>query len=268
MKARKKAESRSIYCVIPARYGSTRLPGKPLKEIKGRPLVMWAYDCARSAGVFDKILVATDDRRIAESVESHGGAVVMTSASHRSGTDRVLEAVQADPCDFVVNLQGDEPDFPGAVLAEFAFAVRGLDDKSLFTVAVNATINEIKNPNVVKVVLDAQGKALYFSRSAIPYDREPAGEKAVFLKHKGVYGFTRAGLRRFCAFPEGVLERRENLEQLRALEFGMSVRCLVRDFHSAGIDTPEDLASFEADVTRTERQRFSYDNLKQKDPYR
>jgi 3-deoxy-manno-octulosonate cytidylyltransferase (CMP-KDO synthetase) len=236
-------KKKTVLCVIPARFGSSRLPGKPLLEINGLPLVMWVYRCAKKARCFDKIVVATDDRRIVDAVERHGGIAAMTSANHTRGTDRVFEAAKKEKCGYIVNLQGDEPEIPSSVLTSFTSAVRTLDNNTLLTMASHATISEIGNPNVVKVVLDAEGRALYFSRAVIPYDRGKNGPKA-FLKHKGIYGFTRKGLQRYCSFPEGTLERRENLEQLRALEFGMRIRCLVRDFESIGIDTPEELAAF------------------------
>jgi 3-deoxy-manno-octulosonate cytidylyltransferase (CMP-KDO synthetase) len=235
-----------VLCVIPARYGSTRLPGKPLAEINGLPLVMWSYNCAKSAVVFDKIIVATVDERIVNAVEKHGGIAMMTSSNHLRGTERVLEVVRKESCEFVVNLQGDEPLMPGGVLQTFVGALSSIDDNSLLTIASHATINETGNPHVVKVVLDAAGEALYFSRSCIPYDVEKAPKGGVFLKQKGIYGFSCGGLQRFCGFPEGELERRESLEQLRALEFGMRIKCIISDFESLGIDTPEDLAAFRA----------------------
>lgn len=229
--------------MIPARYGSTRLPGKPLLEINGLPLVMWVYNCAKKAGCFDKIVVATDDKRIVDAVERHGGLAVMTSSGHTRGTDRVFEAAQKEKYGYLVNIQGDEPEIPASVLNSFVAAMQVIDNNTLLTIASHATISEIENPNVVKVVLDAEERALYFSRSVIPYEREKSGT-GVFLKHKGIYGFTRKGLERYCSFPEGTLERRESLEQLRALEFGMRIKCCVLDFESFSIDTPEDFAAF------------------------
>jgi 3-deoxy-D-manno-octulosonate cytidylyltransferase len=233
----------SVACVIPARYGSTRLPGKPLAEIDGLPLVMWVYGCAKRAKVFDRIIVATDDARIASTVERFGGEAMMTSPDHRSGTERVFEVSKSVPCGYFVNLQGDEPQIPSPLLADFGAAVRTLDDFTLLTVVSHATIRGIENPSVVKAVLDAEGGALYFSRSPIPYDRDKSGNGS-FLRHDGIYGFSRKGLARYCAFPEGTLERLEKLEQLRALEFGMRIKCIIHDFESVGIDTPEDLAAF------------------------
>ncbi len=237
------APDSSVVCIIPARYGSTRLPGKPLVEINGLPLVMWVYACAQRSQVFDRIVVATDDERIVRTVEHHGGEAVMTAAHHKSGTDRVFEASQKIPCGYIVNLQGDEPYLPVELLAGFCAAVRGIDDFTLLTVVSHATITGIDNPNVVKAVLDAENRALYFSRSPIPYDRDGSG-RAAFFRHVGIYGYSAAGLERYCTFPEGKLERLERLEQLRALEFGMRIKCIVHDFESVGIDTPDDLAAF------------------------
>jgi 3-deoxy-manno-octulosonate cytidylyltransferase (CMP-KDO synthetase) len=234
----------SVLCVIPARYASTRLPGKPLAEIQGLPLVMWAYNSAANAGVFDKVVIATDDTRILDSVEKHGGCAMMTSPTHARGTDRIYEVAQKESCGFVVNLQGDEPQMPAEVIRLFVGELKKCDDNTLLTIASHATISEKGNPNAVKVVLNAAGEALYFSRLPIPYD--VGNSVGVHFRHKGIYGFTQGGLRRYCAFPEGELERRESLEQLRALEHGMKIRCIVRDFESAGIDTPEDLAAFRA----------------------
>jgi 3-deoxy-manno-octulosonate cytidylyltransferase (CMP-KDO synthetase) len=237
------ANNKKILCVIPARYGSTRLPGKPLLEIDGLPLVIWVYNSAKKAGCFDKTVVATDDKRIVESVERHGGFAVMTSPRHKSGTDRVFEVARKEKYGFVVNLQGDEPEIPAGLLRRFTAALLHIDNNSLLTTVSHATIRYVESPDVVKAVLDAKGNALYFSRSLIPYDRRKRGLK-MFLRHTGIYGFTSQGLRRYCAFPEGTLERRESLEQLRALEFGMEIRCLVHDFESYSIDTPQDLAAF------------------------
>jgi 3-deoxy-manno-octulosonate cytidylyltransferase (CMP-KDO synthetase) len=237
----------SVLCVIPARYGSTRLPGKPLLEIKGKPLVMWAYDAATSAGVFDTVCVATDHDGILQTVQRHGGMAVMTSPDHERGTDRVYEVALKLAHDFVVNLQGDEPRLPADLLRDFVDAlVHRIDDNSLLTTVSNATIGEKDNPNVVKVVLNARQEALYFSRAPIPYDC--AGTLTSFHRHTGIYGFSHRGLGRFCGFGPGVLERNEKLEQLRALENGMRILCLVKTYDALGIDTPEDLRRFRATV--------------------
>jgi 3-deoxy-manno-octulosonate cytidylyltransferase (CMP-KDO synthetase) len=232
----------SILCAIPARYASTRLPGKPLLAVKGLPLVMWAYNRAVESRAFDAVCVATDDSRIYDAVTRHGGKALMTSAEHQSGTDRINEAAESFACDYVVNLQGDEPEVPAEILRQFAAELPRIDNNSLLTSLTNATISEASDPNVVKAVIDAQGHALYFSRSLIPYDR--GGTTGMIYKHTGMYGFTRASLKKFCSLPRGTLEVRESLEQLRALENGMRIICIVKEYSAAGIDTPEDLEHF------------------------
>jgi 3-deoxy-manno-octulosonate cytidylyltransferase (CMP-KDO synthetase) len=235
--------SSGILCVIPARFASSRLPGKPLKRIRGRPLIMLVYDRACESGVFNEVIVATDDRGIYTAIDELGGKAVMTSPAHVSGTDRVNEVAQARSFAHVVNLQGDEPLIPAGLLRELTGRLVKIDDNSLLTCVANATIEESANPNVVKAVLDQRDNALYFSRASIPYDREGQGKGPV-LKHIGIYGFSRAGIAKFCSFPKGVLEQREKLEQLRALEFGMSIQCLKTEYDGLGIDTPQDLADF------------------------
>jgi 3-deoxy-manno-octulosonate cytidylyltransferase (CMP-KDO synthetase) len=231
-----------ILCVIPARYGSTRLPGKPLYMIKNIPLVVWTYTRAVESGVFDEVCVATDDRRIFDAMVRHGGNAAMTSAGHESGTDRVREAAAGRPYNYIVNLQGDEPLVPDGLLKTMAENIAELDDNSLLTCVSNATIEDRENPNVVKVVCAANREALYFSRSAIPYGRD--GQAAKTLRHCGIYGFTQAGLARFCGSAPGDLEKTEKLEQLRALEHGMRVRCFFYDYRGIGIDTKEDAEAF------------------------
>jgi len=215
--------------------------------VKDLPLVMWVYRRAVDSGVFDKVCVATDDERIAHSVERHGGRAIMTGTSHQSGTDRIYEASRAMPdYNYIVNLQGDEPLVPAALLKELAVNIHRIDDNSLLTCVSNATIEERDNPNVVKAVLNARGEALYFSRSPVPYDRDGTGGQT--LKHCGIYGFTKNGLGRFCGLTPGALERREKLEQLRALEHGMKILCFTFHYDGAGIDTPEDLERFKLTV--------------------
>ena len=233
----------SILCVIPARYGSTRFPGKPIIEVKGLPLVMWTYNRALTSGVFGKVCVATDDLRIVDAVERNGGTAVMTAANHASGTDRVCEAARAWPqFEYVVNLQGDEPLVPAGLLTDLCHNIRRIDDNSLLTCVSYATIDERDNPNVVKAVINLRGEALYFSRSPIPFDREGAG--GTILKHIGVYAFTKQSLEYFCGLPCGELEQREKLEQLRALEHGMKIMCFSFKYNGVGIDTPDDVEKF------------------------
>ncbi|MBD3318259.1 MAG: 3-deoxy-manno-octulosonate cytidylyltransferase, partial [Chitinivibrionales bacterium] len=206
----------AVLCVIPARYGSHRLPGKPLAEINGLPLVMWVYNRALESDAFDQVFVATDDERIRTAVEYHGGSAVMTGSGHASGTDRVHEVALATTSTHVVNLQGDEPTIPPQLLRDFASSLDRLDGNSLLTCVGNATINEMLDPNVVKAVLANNGDALYFSRAPIPYAR--GGVRGWGYRHTGLYGFTQESLARFCELPRGILEQTERLEQLRALE--------------------------------------------------
>ncbi len=238
--------SSSTACVIPARYGSTRLPGKPLIEIAGQPMVMWVYRAAVESGAFDEVLVATDDERIAEAVHAHGGRARMTSSDHERGSDRVYEAIGDSSHTYIVNLQGDEPQIPPVLLGRFVETLRRtVDDNSLLTGVSRVMRDGIENPNVVKVVLTRDNRALYFSRAPIPYDH---GNADTFVRHTGLYGFTRVGLGRYCGFGPGRLERLEKLEQLRAQEYGMTIHCLFHDHQLHGIDTQADLDAFRASV--------------------
>lgn len=236
-----------IVCVIPARYASSRLPGKPLLLINGLPLVMWAYNLAVESCAFKSVYVATDDRRVFDEVVRHKGLAVMTSAEHDSGTDRVFEAIRDIECGYVVNLQGDEPQIPVSVIRDFAEELVKIDDNSLITIVSNATIDDMKSDSAVKAVLAANGDALYFSRSLIPCNVRSEEKKG--LLHRGIYGFTKRSLEKFCELPKGNIEKIEKLEQLRALEWGMRIHCIIRDFKSRGIDTKDDLEEFRRIVT-------------------
>jgi 3-deoxy-manno-octulosonate cytidylyltransferase (CMP-KDO synthetase) len=231
-----------IVCVSPARFASTRLPGKPLIRVKDVPIVIWVYRRAVESEVFDRVCIATDDRRIFDAAMAFGAEAVMTSGGHASGTDRVHEASAGLPHAYVVNIQGDEPLIPPELLRTMTRHLRSIDDNSLLTCVSNATIKDGVNPNVVKVVCNARDEALYFSRSPIPYDR--GGGDARALRHHGIYGFTKAGLARFCGLPQGVLENTERLEQLRALEYGMRIKCFRYEYSGIGIDTAEDVERF------------------------
>jgi 3-deoxy-manno-octulosonate cytidylyltransferase (CMP-KDO synthetase) len=243
-----------ILCVIPARYGSTRLKAKPLIPIQGKPLVMWAYESAVRAGVFDTVCVATDHKEIFNTVQKQNGLAVMTSPLHERGTDRVFEAARQFKHNYIVNLQGDEPNIPASVLKDFCKALTAqIDDNSLLTCVSNATIEDIGNPNTVKVVLNRRGEALYFSRSPIPYDC--TRKRTMFYRHAGIYGFTKGSLKRFCSFAPSELEQCEKLEQLRALENGMTIRCLLRDYQAVGIDTAVDLDKFRSTIKKYGRTR-------------
>ncbi len=245
--------SLKFLAVIPARYASTRFPGKPLARLGGKPVIRRVWE--QVTQVFADAVVATDDQRIIEAVEAFGGRAVMTSPDHRSGTDRCREAVEKSggTPDIVVNVQGDEPFIAPSQLRAIA---RCFDDPSTdiatlvkpFTPADG--LAALENPNSPKVVLGTAGQALYFSRSVIPYlrgvPREEWLERHTFYKHIGMYAFRRETLYAVTALPQSALERAESLEQLRWLENGYRIRTGISDVETIGIDTPEDLAKAEA----------------------
>ena len=231
--------------IIPARYASTRFPGKPLALLAGRPMIRHVYEKA-AASRADRVVVATDDRRIADAVAAFGGEAVMTAESHPSGTDRVAEALRkiGGNYEVVVNVQGDEPLIPTSVIDELIAVMKAQPELPMATVAVPGS-RETMTENNVKVVFGADGNALYFSRSMIPFLRRGGVECGVWL-HWGIYAYRRDALERFVALPPGRLENAEKLEQLRALENGIAIRVLTSELQSIGVDTPEDLAAAEA----------------------
>ncbi len=242
----------SVLAVIPARYASTRFPGKPLAKIAGRPMIEWVCRRVGRARGIDRVLVATDDRRIADTVRGFGGVAVMTSPEHPTGTDRIAEAARQYPGDLIVNVQGDEPLIPPLYLErliERMVATAG----EMGTVAVpfDRTDQSPDHPSLVKVVVDRQGRALYFSRAAIPFARA-GGSGAAPLLHWGIYAYRRALLEAFVAWPQGVLERCEMLEQLRALENGVRIQVLIADCPTVGVDEPGDIAKVEAALRQQE----------------
>ena len=227
--------------IIPARYSSTRFPGKPLADIAGRPMIEHVYRRAAAARGVDAVVVATDDERIAAAVERFGGAARMTAPDHRTGTDRIAEvARQLDTCEVIVNVQGDEPLIEPEMIAEVVDPL-ATDPAVLMTTSRRALTEgaDYSNPHVVKVVVDRNGDALYFSRSPIPYVRDEA-PGGVF-RHVGLYGYRRQFLLDFAALPQTPLETAESLEQLRALEHGYRIRTVATHYDSIGVDTPEDL---------------------------
>jgi len=231
--------------VIPARYDSTRFPGKPLALLCGKPLVQWVWERACRATMIDRVVVATDDERIRSAVESFGGEVCMTAPSHPSGTDRVAEVAERFQCDFVVNIQGDEPLLDPRMLEQ---AVRALVDGSSYDVATLCkrieSRTEIEASSVVKVVKRYGGEALYFSRHPIPFNRDGRTEPHYF-KHVGLYVFRKESLRKIVRLPVSPLEDAEKLEQLRVLENGFRILVEETEFDSIGVDTPEDLEQAE-----------------------
>lgn len=229
---------------------ATRFPGKPLALLAGRPVIEHVYHAVRAAAGIDRVCVATDDARIAATVAGFGGEAVMTRADHPSGTDRILEAVQlTDPgavATLIVNVQGDEPLVQPVDIARCVAALRD-DHEADWATLVYPLANdaEAANPNLVKVVCDRAGHALYFSRAAIPFDRDRQGVAARF-GHCGLYVYRAAALRRFAATAPTPLEQSEKLEQLRALETGLRILCVRIERAYPGIDTPEDLTRTEA----------------------
>jgi 3-deoxy-manno-octulosonate cytidylyltransferase (CMP-KDO synthetase) len=237
--------------VIPARFGSTRFPGKPLAAIAGRPMIQWVYERAAQAQKVDDVIVATDDQRIVEAVEAFGGTAVMTAADHATGTDRIAEAVTGVNADIVVNLQGDEPLLPPSVIDKLIDAMQESGaDMGTAAVPFGQTQSDPLDPNCVKVVVDDRGFALYFSRSLIPFSRN-GGVRVEPLLHWGLYAYKRDFLEQFVRWPQGRLEKCELLEQLRALENGAAIRVIEVQEVSMGVDVPADIAK----VERLLRQR-------------
>lgn len=231
-----------VLCVIPARYASTRLPGKPLSMIAGKPMIQWVYERASLAKLPDAVVVATDDVRVEKAVEAFGGRVMMTSPDHPSGTDRLAEVALGYPdIDVLVNVQGDEPMIPPQVIDQLAEAFAKDPELNMATLKVLMKEEDYDNPAAVKVVTDLNGYALYFSRSLMPYPRNKPQDYRVY-KHVGIYAYRRDFLLKYAALEPTRLERAESLEQLRALENGYRIKVLESDFQGVGVDTPEDLA--------------------------
>ena len=235
-----------VLCVIPARYASTRLPGKPLSMIAGKPMIQHVYERACQAQLPNEVVVATDNELVEKAVLDFGGKAVMTSPDHPSGTDRLAEVALMYPdVDVIVNVQGDEPMIPPDVIDRLSEAFNGDADLNMATMKVVMDEEDYENPAAVKVVTDQQGYALYFSRSLMPYPRnKPEGFKV--FKHVGIYAYRRNFLLKYAALAPTPLEKAESLEQLRALENGYKIKVLESDFQGIGVDTPEDLAAVNA----------------------
>lgn len=235
--------------VIPARYASTRFPAKPLHVIAGKTLIQHVIERCRLASSLAEVVVATDDPRIA-AVAARFCGVEMTREDHPSGTDRIAEAASRRRCDAVVNIQGDEPLMDPDVINQVAAA---LSESEMSTAATPIThLEEYDNPNVVKVIVNQSGRALYFSRRTIPYVRDAASRSPVeqlaafpFLKHLGIYGYRRETLLSLVQFPVSPLEAAEKLEQLRALDHGIGIRVVTVKYDSIGVDVPEDAVRVE-----------------------
>lgn len=253
MKSLHKLKSKvpEFYVVIPARYASTRLPAKPLLDIAGKPMVVWVAERAKNSGA-KQIVVATDDSRILDVVKQHGHQVMMTRVDHVSGTDRIAEVAMAQqwPDDaIVVNVQGDEPLIEASLIVEVANTLSN-HPESVMATACHAIHSraDFLNPNIVKVVLDAQSNALYFSRAPIPYPRDAFGanldlpESMPIYRHIGIYAYRAKFLKQYASLQPSVLEQIESLEQLRVLHHGYKISVSIsQNAHAAGVDTQDDL---------------------------
>ncbi len=229
--------------IIPARLASTRLPRKVLREIAGQPRIARVYQAAKNSPLLRDVIIATDSEEVMQFAQARGWKAQMTSAQHRSGTDRVYEVAQRIAADVYVNVQGDEPlarpEHLDALLRPM------LDPKVMVsTIKTLCPVHDVDNPNAVKVVTDLSGRALYFSRSTIPYDRDKTGGIPYF-KHLGFYAYRRSALDRFCNLPESKLEAAERLEQLRFLDNGIDIYVEETPFNTVGVDTEDDLRRVE-----------------------
>ena len=233
-----------VIAVIPARYNSTRFPGKPLAILNGKPIIKHVYDAVNLSKLFFKTIVATDDDRIFNAVKKFNGNVIMTSKKHKSGTDRVVEVCKNFKCDVVVNIQGDEPFVNKAVLTDIISAFK---DKrtEVATLYHKITDNrDINNPNIVKTVFDKNNFAMYFSRSPIPYNRDKHCDTN-YYKHIGIYAFKQDILLKFALLEQSYYEKIEKLEQLRLLENNIKIKMVKTTYKGFGIDTPKDLEKAE-----------------------
>jgi 3-deoxy-manno-octulosonate cytidylyltransferase (CMP-KDO synthetase) len=236
-------------CVIPARYSSTRLPGKPLAMIAGKPMIQRVYERAKLAKRPETVLVATDHELVYDAIKEFGGEVLMTSPDHPTGTDRLAEVAEQYPdIDIIINVQGDEPLIEPEVIDLLASAFDNSPELNMATLMTEMAKDEYNLPSAVKVVVSLDGYALYFSRSLIPFPRNnklPGGLLPVY-KHIGIYAYRRDFLLNYAALQPTPLELTESLEQLRALEHGFKIKVLKTDFKSIGVDTPEELEKVNA----------------------
>ena len=250
--------------VIPARYGATRFPGKSLARIAGRPMIQWVWEAASRSRLTEQVLVATDDDRIADVAAKFGADVVMTKKSHRSGTDRIAEVADKIPASLYVNVQGDEPLLsPGAV----DDLIRGMAESPRVPIGTLAhaieTEAEWRSPEVVKVVCNRHREALYFSRSPLPFQRA-FDLQAKMLRHVGIYAFRARALATFVSLKPSPLEVAESLEQLRALEHGMTIQVIETKYRCLGVDTPADLARVEAALAEQAKVKVKSKRIKRR----
>jgi 3-deoxy-manno-octulosonate cytidylyltransferase (CMP-KDO synthetase) len=242
--------------VIPARYGATRFPGKSLARINGRPMIQWVWEAASKSRLTEQVVVATDDDRIADVAAKFGADVIMTKKSHRSGTDRIAEVADKIPAQLYINVQGDEPLLsPGAV----DDLIRGMMESPRVPIGTLAhrieKESEWLSPEVVKVTVNRHGEALYFSRSPLPFQRT-FDVKAKLLRHVGIYAFRARALATFVSLKPSGLELAESLEQLRALEYGLTIQVIETKYRCLGVDTPADLARVESALRKQSKPQL------------
>jgi 3-deoxy-manno-octulosonate cytidylyltransferase (CMP-KDO synthetase) len=257
-----KSSHSTIIAIIPARYGSTRFPGKSLAMIKDKPMIQWVYERTKLSKLVQRVIVATDDDRILKAVRAFGGEAVMTSPVHATGTDRIAEVVRDLACDLVVNVQGDEPLIQPDMIDQAIAPLAADPSIPMGTLCRKITDRtEAFDPNVVKVVFDEKGFALYFSRAPIPWNRDEWAGKHSFgdlslagplYKHIGLYVYRRDFLLQYAGMPQAALENTEKLEQLRALERGYRIKVTVTEHESFGVDIPGDLGKI---LNRLEESR-------------
>ncbi|MDY3973675.1 3-deoxy-manno-octulosonate cytidylyltransferase [uncultured Veillonella sp.] len=242
-----------IACVIPARYASTRLPGKPLADIAGKPMIQRVYEQVAKATHPEIVIVATDNQRVYDVVQSFGGTAAMTRADHLTGTDRLAEVARAyEDIDVIINVQGDEPLIEPALIDELASLFENESDLKMATVGAPLLESEYNEPSAVKVVCNKKGNAMYFSRSLIPYPRNAFVNGP--LKHIGIYAYTREFLLTYSQMEPTAAELTESLEQLRALENGVPIRVIKTSARFVGVDTPEDLQAVNEIFAQREKQ--------------
>ncbi len=231
-----------MIAVIPVRYGAQRFPGKALAPLLEKPMIQWVVEGVSQSQIIKKIIVATDDQRIADTCAPLNVEVVMTDPDLASGSDRVFAACKDHPEDLIINIQGDEPLISGQLVDRMAQAMLDTPDWEMFTLGRPISEEALHSPNTAKIVLNQRNQALYFSRYPIPYSRVKSEETfQACLKHIGIYGYKKAFLKKFCETPVQAIEKMEGLEQLRALYLGGRIQVLEVDYESWGVDTPEDV---------------------------
>ena len=245
----------NITVIIPARYQSSRFPGKPLAEIAGKPMIEHVYDRCGQVDSIDRVIVATDDQRIYDCVNKFGGQVEMTSEAHKSGTDRIAEVARELESELIINVQGDEPLISPTMIERAVQPFRAESNLKMSTLKKKITDKKsIEDPDIVKVVCDREGYALYFSRSPLPYHREGNSRKTetFYYQHIGLYVYRREFLLKYTELTPTPLEKAESLEQLRALENGYSIKVVETTCRTIGVDRPEDISRVEKELRTDE----------------